>query len=885
MLSTHREIAPTQWEYRLDRSTQPELDGILSTQDQKRISQWTACSQFPTEIHLELMKAGIIPHPYKQRNEHNVQWVGKQHWEFRAKLDVGSELSEYNVCELDFEGLDTFVKVSLNGKEILTGDNHFLPYKVPLKTENLLPSNELLLRFAPAEEFAKALEAEHGKMRAGSCNLGDPSRVYVRKMQACWRWDWGLELMTIGPDRPITLHLAKAKFVEIKTAAIVDEDLSQRQLKVDIKLKNPLDFTVSCRCVLADKLSGTIVKEETMVFGERDISNFKWKLGPEEVALWWPNGQGEQRLYRFESTLTAENGEVLDHFSRNIGFRRARLVQDPLMDQPGKTFLFEINGRRIFAGGSNWIPTDHILPIIEDSRYRALLELAVSCHPYVLPQRSVCTEVYSLRSSVQAKGNQNMIRCWGGGVYEPDIFYDLCDKLGLMVWQDFQFACGIYPAYPDFIKSVEKEAIANVKRLRHHPSLIIFCGNNEDYQQIRQWNIDESQADPLPARKIYEELLPKVVAALTDPVIAYHPGSPNKAADSEFGMPSIPDIRTVDWWLDGNGKERYSQSKLMQQHNRAGSHERRFAVYMNEMFRLTGDFATYIYHTQVLQSESMGFAYRSWRRQWKGPGKEYCAGALVWQLNDSWPVSSWAIIDYFLRPKPAYYSIKRELAPVSVGIQRTVEKNRDNDRPRQFYEYGAFQSTDATVDVWATNDTMDMIRCILEISAYDVETGWSWTSGPGDTLQLAPNSSTELRTAIPVPAPPKNEAADPCAPSGSVVIRAKLQLIRDGKVSNEEAVLASTCDWPQPYKFIDFPALAEQCGLSAKIVSGEDDANIVTLSCAKPIKCLTLGLAEWQEGDTDLDLFPGDAHSVTVKNLAGRRLKATFMGCEGGRKL
>ncbi|KAJ9105971.1 hypothetical protein QFC19_003306 [Naganishia cerealis] len=806
MSSTHRAIAPTQWEYRLERSAHSDLDGILNAEDQKRISEWTPCTQFPTEVHLELMQAGIIPHPYKHRNEHKVQWVGKQHWEFRAKLDLGAQLNAHQVCELELEGLDTFVKVFLNGNEILTGNNHFLPYNVPLKPKDLRFSNELLLRFFPAAMAAKALEAEHGKVRAGSCNLGDPSRVYVRKMQACWRWDWGLELMTIGPDRPITLHIAKVKFDEIHTRAIVARDLSQRELKVDIKIENPLETPVSCHCVLTDGSSNEIVKEDTVTFQKRDLANVMWVFGADQ------------------------RGEQLDHFSRNIGFRRAQLVQDSLIDQPGKTFLFEINGRRIFAGGSNWIPTDHILPMIEKSRYRALLELA-----------------------------------------------------------DFQFACGIYPAYPDFVKSVEKEAIANVKRLRHHPSLVLFCGNNEDYQQIRQWNIDESQLDPLPARKIYEDLLPKVVAALTDPQIAYHPGSPNKAADSwatddptqgdihqwtvwappsnpwqnydqlggrfvsEFGMPSIPDIRTVDWWIDGDEKERYSQSKLMQQHNRAGSHERRFAVYMNELFRLTGDFATYIYHTQVLQAEAMAYAYRSWRRQWKGPSKEYCAGALVWQLNDSWPVSSWSIIDYFLRPKPAYYSIKRELAPVSVGIQRLVLKNRENDRPRQFYEYGAFQCADATMDIWAANGTMEVITCALEVSAYDVETGWTWSSGKGETVQLKPNSTTELRSAIPVPAPLVEQAADPSAPSGSVVIRAKLRSVQGEQGPKEEQVLASSCDWPQPYKFIDFSTLAEHCGLTAQITTGKKDESIIILSCEKPIKCLTLGLDEWRQGDAEVE--------------------------------
>ncbi|EGO23456.1 glycoside hydrolase family 2 protein, partial [Serpula lacrymans var. lacrymans S7.9] len=290
--------------------------------------------------------------------------------------------------------------------------------------------------------------------------------------------------------------------------------------------------------------------------------------------------------------------------------------------------------------------------------------------------------------------------------------------------------------------------------------MALFCGNNEDYQQVLQWGgITE-----LPARKIYEQVLPDIVAALTSSEVPYHRGSPYGGKDwwetsdptvgdihqwdvwagkekayqdydimggrfvSEFGIPSFPDMRTVEYWLDskdvGKGQD-YAQSKIIAQHTRAGNFERRFAIVMNENFRLTSDLETHVYNTQIMQSEAVSYAYQVWRRAWRGKGKEYTAGVIVWQLNDCWPVTSWAIADYFLRPKPVYYSIARQLKPITVNIFRTVIKNKANDRPRQFYEFGAFQSIDARIDVWATNSTLAPRKAQLDLFCIDLYSSWT----------------------------------------------------------------------------------------------------------------------------------------------------------------
>lgn len=527
-------------------------------------------------------------------------------------------------------------------------------------------------------------------------------------------------------------------------------------------------------------------------------------------------------------------------------------------------------------GGSNWIPAHNFLTLLTADRYRAWLTL--------------------LRD-----GNQNMVRLWGGGVYEPDIFYDTCDELGILIWQDFQFACGVYPAHEEFLQNVKAEAEDNVMRLRHHPAMALWCGNNEDYQQVLQWG----GITDLPARVIYEDLLPSVITALTDPPIPYHRGSPygGKGWDtadptvgdihqwdvwagrerpwqeygsmggrfiSEFGIPSMPNINTVDYWLAGNEKERWAQSKLMAQHNRAGNHERRFAIVMNENFRLTSDLETHIYNTQLMQSEAVSLAYRMWRREWRGRGKEYTAGALVWQLNDCWPVTSWAIVDYFLRAKPAYYTISRELAPFTLGVLRNVVKNRENDRPKQFYEFGAFRSVEANIEVWATNSTLKPRILKLIIICVDLQSDWSHLQSL--EVELSPNQTTELYSG-PCPSPPPSPDDPSVTTSHSVVVGARLI-----DPSTEE-VIARYADWPQPYRHADVP----DPGLRVEM-NGED----IKIEVHRPVKGLFLSIDHDSEeekesvtwSDNALDVMPGDAQHILASGLRGRRVKVAYLGKE-----
>lgn len=820
---------------------------------------WRSTQAYPSEIHVELLKNGLIPDPYRGFAEHEVQWVGEVEWLYKCTFDFKSGEGRHTQAELEFLGLDTVCDVYLNNEIILESSNMFQTHVVPiLPTASI---NTLLLHFKSAKRLAKSLEEQHGKVRAGSTNLGDPSRVYVRKAQYDWRWDWGPELMTCGPFRPIILRRYTARIGNVWThASVTDTNSTATRLKVDVDILGVAALPTFIKVALRDA-KGTKVELDELSSKSRSVD---WRFAPGQVQLWWPVGYGDQVLYRVVIELLGPNRDVIDSKTIRVGFRSVKLIQEELEEPDqygtGTTFLFEINGIRMFMGGSNWIPADNFLTTLTPERYRAWLTL-------------------------MRDGNQNMIRLWGGGIYEPDCFYDICDELGILVWQDFQFACGVYPAYEAFVASVRKEATDNVKRLRHHPSIALFCGNNEDYQMILQWG----DVKLFPAIKIYEDVLPSIVEALCDPPIPYHRGSPYggqgwDTADptvgdvhqwniwggkelpyqeydrmggrfvSEFGMPSLPSMRTIEYWMDGApAQEWHAQSALMAQHCRAGSFERRFAIAMNENFKVTEDLETYAFRTQVMQSESVGLAYHSWRRGWGGRGKQYTSGVLVWQLNDCWPVTSWAIVDYFMRPKPVYYTIKRHLDTFAIGLLRTVTKNRPTDRPRQFYDFGTSRAVGAKLDIWASNSTLKRRLVTLKLQFVDLKSNWAATEE--HKVVLLPNQSSEL---ISVTCPGAH---------ATVVVGARLLDDRSGKV------LARHVDWPQPYKYLALP------DPRLKVTVTE---NKVELQVEKPAKCVFLSTKSnvtWS--DNAIDLMPGEKRTVEANRLIDKNeLRVAFLGRE-----
>ncbi|GHJ85131.1 hypothetical protein NliqN6_1533 [Naganishia liquefaciens] len=904
-----------------------------------------AQGDMPTSVHVELIKRGDIEDPYKGMNEYDVQWVGEADWMFRTEITVTAEQAALPYVDLVFEGLDTMCTVKLDGKEILSAENMFIAHRVNIK-QHLSESNSsesttysLTLFFPSTYLAAKAIEERELKLNRPenydreTGKYGKPvtlwngvsSRCYVRKAQYGWGWDWGPILMTVGPWKDILLEAYTARVDSNRISVVLNEPYDAPQLESTFEVSGQAQG-LKADVKLVDK-EGRIVKEEYDVSltaeGETTIGRVKWSFRSGEVDIWWPVGHGAQPLYTLEVVLRKDysnevngyaNGRVNGHANGHVnahtngdvngqvnghtnghtnvqfdghadvarhtsrfGFRSLRLVQEKLEDAPGTSFLFEVNGRRIFCGGSNWIPADNFLTEVTPERYRAWLELMVA-------------------------GNQNMVRVWAGGIYEPDIFYDLCDELGLLVWQDFMFGCAIYPAFDDLVASVEEEAKQVVKRLRNHPSLALFAGNNEDYQVAEAINLeidyDDHDADfrktAFPARHFYEKVLPNAVNSLSD--VTYHYGSPWGGKDSrdptvgdihqwnvwhgtqepwhnwdklagrfvsEFGMEGYPDIRTVDYWLDGNIAERFPQSRTICSHNKADGFERRLELYLMENFRHAFDMESYVYYTQVMQAEVLAAAYRLWRREWRGKGREFTAGALVWQINDCWPTTSWAIVDYFLRPKPAFFAVARELAPFTVGMARKdVQTKEDKHSDVKF-------KIEQTLEIWGNNSAHTEKQCTLDVVAFDLHTGAVVEKITRD-VTLAANSSTEFWKGL---VPGQIVRTKLSEVPKTIVVGARL-------IDSDGSVLARYANWPEPWKYIQFP------DPELTITTGADGETL-TLSCKRPIKGIILDVADRSTDETDgecrwsdqaIDMMPEDDQVVVAKGLKGRKVRARYLG-------
>jgi beta-mannosidase len=487
----------------------------------------------------------------------------------------------------------------------------------------------------------------------------------------------------------------------------------------------------------------------------------------------------------------------------------------------------------------------------------------------------VSAEQYRTRLQQAKDANMQMVRVWGGGVYEADAFYDLCDQLGLLVWQDFMFACGEYPAFPEFVESVRLEAEAQVKRLRHHPSLALWCGNNEDYQyesHAGKYNPDLAPDNDtvFRARVIYEKVLAEVCGQL-DPARLYWPGSPYGGHDpddptqgdrhtwevwhrgmapyqtydnfrgrfvSEFGMQGAPALSTIRRAIPE--AEQHPSSRTFEHHNKAAGGHRHLAVYISDNLALPDGLEAYVYATQFIQAEALGYAYREWRRRFGVAGKRDVAGALVWQLNDCWPVQSWAVIDSSGIPKPAYSAIARELAPIAIGVRRGLEGYRQND----------------WVELWAVNGRAQRWGGALEIKLYDL---YGLVDQEQRPVVLEAGGVTELSSF-------------------------KLHhphLIVSARLLDDQGVQARASAWPEPFKYLHQPDPGLQ------IAASQDG---VRLRVQHPLKGLHLevkGIHLEADGitfeDNHIDLFPGEERLVRAKGLGGKTVQARYLQSGMGR--
>lgn len=765
----------------------------------------------PGTVHQDLMAAGKLADPYMGLNEKDAQWVGEKDWVYRTTFNVAPEELGRAQIDLCFDGLDTFAQVWLNGTLILTGRNMFTPYRVPVKHLLKPAGNTLEIAFESALNVGKKLESELGPRAVWN---GDSSRVYVRKAQYHYGWDWGPTLMTAGVWRAVYLDAYDARLTELYCPVDLSADLRQARIYFHARIHNPTQAALTLEVTLTGPEGNLIDKVRLPATNSQLSASFSLA----EPQLWWPNGYGEQPLYTVHASLYLGDQRVY-RIEQRIGIRRIYVIQEPVEGERGTSFHFEVNDLPIFCGGANWIPADLFIPRIDADKYRYLLELA-------------------------SNANMQMLRVWGGGIYEEDLFYDLCDELGLLVWQDFMFACGIYPAHLDFQNNVRDEAEANVRRLRHHACIALWCGNNEDYQiaQSKQLYDHDDNGDLIksgfPARELYERLLPDVCAWL-DPATYYWPGSAYGGRDvsdqtvgdrhtwevwhagtpyqqygqfegrfvSEFGMQAYPDMLTINRFTRAD--EREIAHPVIVHHNKADGGEGKLAGYLQANLPPAKELTHYVYATQLLQAEALGAAFRLYRRRWGTPDHRAVAGALVWQLNDCWPVTSWALIDDQALPKAAYYAVKRALQPV------TLEMATIDDR----------------VQLWVVNGLVNPIEATLLLS------GWSTS---GESL---------WEKAFVVMVRPNAVASLPFASSNYSAPILSGRLMMDGRL------IARTALWPEPLKNMHL--------VPPKIQIQTQEPGLFEFSTDRPAKGVMLsGGAAVLWSDNGFDLFPNDPRLI-----------------------
>lgn len=633
-------------------------------------NEWMS-ARVPGTVHQDLLDHGRLPDPFYGMNEQKVQWVEKEDWLYRTVFTVTADQLKSDAAWLTFEGLDTYADVYLNGSLLLKADNMFVGHKLAVKDVLREGENRLMIRFrSPVEETAPQWDTDGFNYPADNDHSEKRMSVYTRKAPYSYGWDWGIRLATSGIWRPVKLTFCNGAAID--DFFVRQQEVTEQVAKVDNQLEiNNVTSTpkeVQVKVVYAygeqaDTLTRTVVLQP----GKNSLSMPAWI---EKPHLWMPNGWGDPALYTFTATVSVDGKEVASR-EEAIGLRSIRVVMED--DKDGKSFYFEVNGKPMFAKGSNYIPGDALLPNMTGERYARLFE--------------------DIRAA-----NMNMVRVWGGGIYEDDRFYEEADRNGILVWQDFIFACTTYPHDPTFLKRVSEEAVYNMRRLRNHASLAMWCGNNEIYEGMRYWGWKDKYS-PVVWKEmtegydvLFRQLLPELVEA-NDPGRFYMHGSPYEAnwgrpeswkiADShnwgtwygqkpfesldteiprfmsEYGFQAFPEMKTIRMFASPEDYE--LESPVMNAHQKASIGNFLIKKTMALYYKVPEKFEDLIYAGLILQGQGMRHGIEAHRRH-----RPYCMGSLPWQLNDSWPVVSWSSIDYYGNWKAMHYQIRRAFAPVLV---------------------------------------------------------------------------------------------------------------------------------------------------------------------------------------------------------------------------
>lgn len=613
----------------------------------------------PGYVHLDLLKNNLIPDPFYGTNETAVQWIDSSNFTYSIVFQLTEEEFAKPKATLVFEGIDGYAEIILNEKTIASPNNMFREWEINIKDKLKIGDNNLRVIFTPSLLKNKLLA------EANQQQLPGDERIYARKAQYMFGWDWGATLVSAGIWKDVKLVFGD--YAELQQVAILQKtltaDLAELEITTQLKIDKQANYKLKYSLFAPDS---TCIKSETTKL-KNDCAKLEWSI--KNPMLWWTHDLGKANLYRLSISLFEEKTK-LETKEYSIGFRNIQLVQQP--DSIGQSFYFELNGIPLFAKGANVIPFNHFPTAVKPSDYQFYLDKVV-------------------------EANMNMLRVWGGGIYESDEFYKLCDEKGILVWQDFMFAGAMYPSDSLFINNVEEEVKQQVIRLRHHASLALWCGNNEISEAWHNWgwqkqmgySAQDSTKIIQDYQDLFEQRIPKILKEL-DPQRSYHPSSPANGwgrresylqADvhywgvwwgmeplesyqqktgrfvSEFGFQGIPSESSLLNFIPETAL--CIDSPAMQSHQKHPRGYQTINIYLDRDFPKASNFSRYVYLSQLLQARAIKMGIESQRGTYP-----ICMGSLVWQLNDTWPVVSWSLIDAYKQPKAAYFQAKRSFAPI-----------------------------------------------------------------------------------------------------------------------------------------------------------------------------------------------------------------------------
>lgn len=631
-------------------------------------------AEVPGSVYHDLLAAGRIPDPFYRDNETEALKLMEYDFHYSRAFQADGELLDCGAVLLRCEGLDTLAAVYINGAEAGRADNMHRTWEFDVKDLLREGENNIAVHFASPTKFIRESYAADPADGTADAMEGFPS---LRKAHCMFGWDWGPRLPDAGIWRDISL-------IGVDTARI--RDVLVKQFHEDGRAALEIDtHIIRLTDAPAEVRVSVTAPDGTVLTGAGETC----QIEVPDPWLWWPAGYGGQPLYRVEAELVS-GGTRLDGWSRRIGLRTMTVSR--VKSEHGESFSHCVNGVDVFAMGMDYIPEDNLLPRVTPERTRRLLEDARAA-------------------------NVNTIRVWGGGYYPDDYFYDICDELGLLVWQDFMFACAVYNLTDAFEETITAEFVDNIRRLRSHPSLALWCGNNEMEQFAGSGLWIRAMRQKSDYIKMFQYIIPKVLKA-EDPQAFYWPSSPSSGGDfdepgdpsrgdvhdwdvwhglkpftdyrnhlfsyvSEFGFQSFPCMETIESFTLPEDRNVFSY--IMEKHQRNAAANGRIVTYLSQNYLYPATLDKLVYASQLLQAQAMQYGVEHWRRN-----RGRCMGAVIWQLNDCWPVASWAGIDYFGRWKALQYYARRFFAPVLVSCheeglvnQEDISVNTEHIDPRK----------------------------------------------------------------------------------------------------------------------------------------------------------------------------------------------------------